>query len=403
MAHELSIEALRLIRASGLLTRGELASRLDISPSLVSKIVTGLIERGLLEERTAAEPANGRPAVRLAIRPTAGYFIGIDIGSPYQTAVVTNLAGDVVAGIREPSPNWDFSPACQEELTLRILKKAGITPDQVLGYGGGLRHIVDGVNGVVYRYTNPYSQTDTAGHPLNEPVRDELVRRLSFPHIIVDDVVRALGVAEARYGLGVGVDNFVYLLSDTGIGLAIMHNGMPYIGASHIAGEIAHVPVGDPAQVCNCGNSGCTGLFAGVGYVLVKVHQLLADSMVRSSLRGKQELTIEDVVEAGERGDKLAIQALAEAGGYMGMAMAVVLNMYGPRMTVAGGCLMKSSIYRSAANWQMRLRALQMVAQGIEIQLTSLDDLAGARGAATLAIDAMFTPGEKDILHLAKQ
>jgi hypothetical protein len=51
----------------------------------------------------------------------------------------------------------------------------------------------------------------------------------------------------------------------------------------------------------------------------------------------------------------------------------------------------------------MRLRSLEMAARGVELKRTPLDELAGARGAATLAINALFTPGEQDIVHLIEK
>ena len=43
----------------------------------------------------------------------------------------------------------------------------------------------------------------------------------------------------------------------TGMGFAIWLNGGPWTGAHGVAGELGHIPQGDNALICGCGNPGC--------------------------------------------------------------------------------------------------------------------------------------------------
>ncbi len=43
----------------------------------------------------------------------------------------------------------------------------------------------------------------------------------------------------------------------TGFGFGVWLNGAPYVGAHGVAGELGHIPLGDPAVSCGCGNPGC--------------------------------------------------------------------------------------------------------------------------------------------------
>ncbi|WP_413723701.1 allose kinase [Sodalis sp. RH16] len=43
----------------------------------------------------------------------------------------------------------------------------------------------------------------------------------------------------------------------TGFGFGVWLNGAPYVGAHGVAGELGHIPLGDPAARCGCGNPGC--------------------------------------------------------------------------------------------------------------------------------------------------
>ncbi len=402
MAHELSMEVLRQIRRAGTCTRSDLAKGQCISLSQASKITAGLLSLGLICEGGSHDRASGRPAGRLSLNPGAACVVGIDVGSDRQTAVVTGLTGEIITALDEPSPGHDISFPCLADLIQRVIRTSNIRLEQVLGLGVGVSDIVDPVSGMVYRYGNP-DFPEYILNTNNQPVRDELASNLPFPHILVDDVVRTLGIAEAMYGSGAGESNFVYVLLDTGIGMAIMLNGVPFIGASHIAGEIAHLPVGSQAVQCSCGSTGCLGILASFGYILKETHRQLAESPVRSGLRLLKDITIDDVLKAGESGDKIAAQVLMETGEYIGQALAVILNLFGPRLVIAGGKLAQSTICRETASRVMRLRALEMASRGVELKLSPLDALAGARGAATLALDALFETGSKDILALQEE
>lgn len=107
--------------------------------------------------------------------------------------------------------------------------KASVPPEKVFGIELRLRRTVDTVTGVAHGWQN-IPGWESAW--VDFPVRQVLQNELPYPHVMVDDIVRALGVAEGNYGAGHPDDDFVYVLADTGIGMAIMLNGSPYIGFS---------------------------------------------------------------------------------------------------------------------------------------------------------------------------
>ncbi|STV96767.1 D-allose kinase [Klebsiella michiganensis] len=43
----------------------------------------------------------------------------------------------------------------------------------------------------------------------------------------------------------------------TGMGFAVWLNGGPWTGAHGVAGELGHIPQGDDALTCACGNPAC--------------------------------------------------------------------------------------------------------------------------------------------------
>lgn len=390
---------LQHIRQAGQLTRREIAQRVGLSLSLVSRLTADLLVQGLITEVGRSESDGGRPPDLLALAPNAAYVVGLDIGGRRQRAIMADLRGAIVASLVESTPLANEREAILanlEQLIDRIIAEAGLSRSAVMGVGIALRAIVDSTTGVVYGWPNTpawsAAWTDFA-------VRDALVARLPWKHIAVDDTVRTLGVAEARYGHGFQQQDFVFVLADSGLGMAIMLGGAPYLGPSHIAGEIGHMTFGSASTLCDCGNTGCLETLSSTTAILACVRQRLTESHIRTVLRRSDgDPRIEEVIDAAETGDKLAYQLLTEAGEYFGNALAIVLNLLGPKLVVVGGKLATSSVYLDAAWRMMKLRTLDQASRNVRVERSEQGELAGARGAASLVLDALFSSGGSNIL-----
>jgi predicted NBD/HSP70 family sugar kinase len=279
------------------------------------------------------------------------------------------------------------------------LASSGLSSGAILGIGVSLWASVDPSSGVVSSWT----ETPTLSATLKDfAIRDALQAAWQSPHIVVDDIVRNLGIAEVEYGHHQGnSEDFLFALADTGIGLAIMLAGAPYVGPYQIAGEIGHIPMAGVTIPCNCGNTGCLETVASVNAIMRAIHQRLSESNVRSTLRNiENQATIQDAMAAAESGDKLAYQVITEAGQYFGSGLATAVNLLGPKMIIVGGTLAKSSVYLDAARRNLRLQALSKISTGVRIEPSQLDDLAGARGAAARVLNKLFEPYGMNLLAL---
>ncbi|MFL5806404.1 MAG: ROK family transcriptional regulator [Roseiflexaceae bacterium] len=403
-ANDRRLAILQHIRQAGQLTRREIAQRVGLSLSLVSRLTAELLAQGLISEVGRSESDGGRPPDLLALASNAAYVVGLDIGGRRQRAIVADLRGAIVANLVESTPlstEREAILANLEQLIDRVIGEAGLSRSVVMGLGIALRAIVDSTTGIVYGWPNTpawsAAWTDFA-------VRDALAARLPWTHIAVDDTVRTLGVAEALYGHGIQQQDFVFVLADSGLGMAIMLGGAPYLGPSHIAGEIGHIAFGNASTLCDCGNTGCLETLSSTTAILARVRQRLAESHIRTMLhRSDREPRIEEVIDAAETGDKLAYQLLTEAGEYFGDALAIVLNLLGPKLVVVGGKLASSNVYLDAAWRMMKLRTLDQASRDVRVERSQQGELAGARGAASLVLDTLFSSGGSNILAHAMQ
>jgi predicted NBD/HSP70 family sugar kinase len=392
--------ALKLIREAGQCTRSQLAEWLEISLSLVNRLVNDLLSAGLILEMGQLESNGGRPAVLLVLNPDGGYVIGVDYGEKSQSAALVNLAGKRIATITEQAvPTEERQKVVEAILDLveRVTMKGAIPRERILGLGVGIRDIVDASMGMVYGTPQPGWGSVWVEFPLLEALN----KQSSIAHIVVDDIVRALATAETAH-LPANEKDFLFILADQGLGMAIMIDGKPFTGFSHIAGEIGHIPV-ESGPLCTCGSYGCLSLHADTLSIVAKVRERLDTLPMKSMLSQVENPSIEQVIEAANGGDKLAYQVMTEAGQYLGKALSVVVNLLGPRTIVIGGRLSRAERYVQAAYETIKMTALDRASRFVQVIPSELDETAGPVGAASLALNALFQPGAGNLLRLIQQ
>ena len=78
-------------------------------------------------------------------------------------------------------------------------------------------------------------------------------------------------LAELHHGAGRGTDHLLYLTGTVGIGAGLVDGGRLVRGARGFAGEVGHLPIGEPDARCGCGRLGCWEATIGLHAVLAKV------------------------------------------------------------------------------------------------------------------------------------
>jgi predicted NBD/HSP70 family sugar kinase len=379
-------------------TRQELSAT-GLSVNRVSAALSQLAARGLVREEPVQDGLPGRPVVRFSVEPDAGRVIGLDIGGQQSRAVVNDLGGNVVAAVtRSSSVTPDRHVILSEivDLVGGVCQEAGIEREQVAALGVGVRGIVDATTGVVLGWPNtPTWAAAWTGVNLARELREAL----GLDPIVVDDSVRAMAVSAHRQGPARGSANFLYVFLGTGVGSALLIDGQPYYGGTGLAGELGHVTVLEDGPWCSCGNRGCLEVMASTNAVMQRVRDRLAESYLLSVLREpfqRGQLTLEALIEAARAGDKVAFQILDEAGTSVGKVVAIALNLLGPELVVLGGPLVQGDgIVLEAVRRQVRLRALQHIANRTRIIGDDRGELCGACGAALLATDALFSAPDR--------
>ena len=396
------IAVLQHIHRAQRVTRRALCEQTGLSLGRVNALVSQLLRRGLLREAGVQEGVPGRPAALLSLNSDAGRVVGLDIGGHQSRAVLSDLSGRILTTLVRPTeavPDPTVILDNLARLVEAVCQRAGIQAATLSALGVGVRAIVNTQTGVVQGWPSaPAWSPGWTG--LDVPA--SLGHRLGVSPVVLDDAVRAMAMTAHRFGPARSYRNFLYVFLGTAIGAGVFVDGRPYLGSQGIAGELGHISISEDGPWCSCGNRGCLEVMASTSAVMRRVRERLTESQLMSALRepyARDELTLAALIEAACAGDKLAFQILDETGSYVGKVIALALNLLGPELVVLGGPLAQDGgIILAAVQRQVRLFALQHISRHLTIVCDDQGELAGARGAALLAIERLLSSPE----HLAR-
>lgn len=374
---------LNLVKSAGPLSRRDIVRRSGLSAATVTNLTAELIAEDLVHEMGPGETTRGRPPVLLRLNNRAGFVVGVKVMEDALAAVVTDLDAEVLAYRSGPlpnSPDKGRSSTTPEEaveaivtIVELVLGDARVDRSAVVGVGLGLAGVMDSRTGrVVFSPFFSWTDVDLAG-PLS--------RRVGMDVILENDV-NALTIAEQWFGHGHDYDHFCVVTVGSGVGLGVVVNGQFYRGHNGGAGELGHTTLVEDGPSCYCGKKGCLEMLASDRAVIAEAERRIPDG---------RALNLEGVVAAAEEGDVAAREVLADAGHWLGIGIANVVNLFNPGLVIIGGEGVHAGEWRFGP---MRQAFEAHVFDGLADQTEFVIEPAGnetwARGAACVVLGEMF-------------
>lgn len=206
-------------------------------------------------------------------------------------------------------------------------------------------------------------------------------------NVIIENDANAAALGEAWLGAGRGYGYFVLMTLGTGIGGGVVCNSM----LAPIAAEIGHMTIVANGNACLCGNVGCLELYAsGRAMVDRAIQGIMAgtDTRLRSCCEGNAyRVSPEIIYEMALDGDAFSRELLKDAGRYLGIGMANIINIFSPQAIIlAGGLTGMWNIYVQEAIKEAQKRAFKELFDNTNIIPSQLGDDGGLIGAARLAL-----------------
>ncbi len=200
-----------------------------------------------------------------------------------------------------------------------------------------------------------------------------LARFIDVPFCVNNDANMA-AYGEYRCGSGLSTHSLVLLTIGTGVGSGIILDGKIWEGACGFAGELGHAVVNPMGEPCKCGSQGCLETEVSAPKI-VKNYQAYSKS--------SKDITAEEVFRRAEDNEKAAKQAFATAGFYLGLGLALAINLLNPEKVILGGGVMKAGKFLlPPALDEAAKRSFKGSFRCCSIEGASLGNKAGFIGAA---------------------
>jgi len=265
-----STKIINLIREQGSLSRVEICEKLDIPQSTVTRITNKLMKLNMLREGQQGHSSGGRRPIMLEVNENCFYALGIELGRSSIKAALINLNGELLS-FRMKVTSGDESiqaiVAYVKEIVQEVKVQADILQARVLGVGVGLPGPLDETEDQKVSPPNFYGEKDI-------PLKHLLEEALELP-VTLDNDANVATLAERWFGDGVGYRDFSYVMTDIGIGCGLMINGSLYRGLQGESGELGHMSIAFPGELCHCGNYGCLETLSSIPAIEETYHKML--------------------------------------------------------------------------------------------------------------------------------
>jgi glucokinase len=237
-------------------------------------------------------------------------------------------------------------------------------------------------------------------------VRGALEARLGLPVVYNNDAnAAALYAHSVRFGAKAAGHSSVSVIVGTGLGGGVIESGRIVKGAAGMAGELGHVQIpmhgllaeGQPLPVCNCGFVGdaeSVASLTGIQRNLLPYWLTRFENHELSRVADTKEAA--KLVRAyGEKGDPLARRIFEQQAMAIGRLFTIAANFTDPDTYFLGGGVVETTPkfrqwFLAKVREHTALREEQ--AQVATLALVPDLDMAGARGAAIAALDALQAP-----------
>ncbi|XP_010223491.1 PREDICTED: bifunctional UDP-N-acetylglucosamine 2-epimerase/N-acetylmannosamine kinase [Tinamus guttatus] len=306
--------------------------------------------------------------------------LAVDLGGTNLRVAIVSMKGEIVKKYTQLNPKTYED---RLELILKMCVEAASEAVnmncRILGVGISTGGRVNPREGVVLHSTKLIQEWSSVD--LRTPISDAL----HLP-VWVDNDGNCAALAERKFGHGKGVENFVTLITGTGIGGGIIHQHELIHGSSFCAAELGHIVVSLDGPECLCGSQGCIEAYAS-GIALQREAKKLHDAdlllVEGMSMKEEEPVGAAHLIQAARLGNARAAGILRTAGTALGLGVVNILHTLNPSLVVLSGVL--ATHYAGAVRDVIQRQALSS-AKAVDVVVSNLADPA-LLGAASLVLD----------------
>ena len=397
---DISLSALKLIKLkksiikrltlAGVATIAELCKETDFSIPTVTKMISELIEEGIVFEDGKVGTPGGRRPSQYGINPDACYYLGVEVKRNSISIGIQDFNNNFV----KLSENISYTLENTRESLFSLctiidqfVVGSGVPREKIIGACINLSGRINSRKGFSYSYFFFEEK------PLSEIIESQI-------HIktFLENDTRAMAYGEYNCGVVENEKDVIFVNIGWGVGIGIICNGKLYYGKSGYSGEFGHSPVFENEIICHCGKKGCLETEIS-GIALERKFKKALENGSISILSGKkptEEITIDDILTAIIKNeDTLAIEIMETIGSEMGRYLSMLINIFNPELVVLGGALAETGRYlHLPIQTAIHKYSLSLVSLDMELKMSALGSKAGVIGACYILRDKLFSTSD---------
>lgn len=374
--------------AKGASTIPELSKGIGVSLPTTTNALNELMGQGLVREIGKKADSAGRIPMVYDLEPTAGYFVGVNPEMDCLALAVSDFCGNLITEKQKVSYVYENTPESLAEMGKIInvfIDNLPIKREEILEICVNVAERVRSLEGRAY---NMFTF-------LEEPLAEKLTKLLELPTCIENDS-RSMTYGEFIKGCCKGKKDVIFVNICWGLGIGIIIDGKLYYGKSGYSGEFGHMTAYNNNIICHCGKIGCVETEVSgralkrklTENILAGKPSILSDKV----LKQKEELTLEDIMDAIAKEDVLSLATLQHIADELGKQLAGIINIFNPEMLVIGGEMSVTGDYLTLpVNMGIKKYSLNVMNEDSQIVTSELKDQAGVIGACLIARQKLLT------------
>jgi predicted NBD/HSP70 family sugar kinase len=381
---------LRCLIRKGPINRAAIAKLADLSIPTVMSIIDDLFEKNVVRSIGKGESSGGKPPEMLEIVPDRFYYIGVDVGSTVIRLVINNAVYEQVACLQKTTgntlpPKDLVDRICSYIVT--IVSQSAIEKRNILGVGIAMPGLIENNTGRVL-FSPDFGWEDI---PLQAWLQDSL----QYP-ILVENSNRALALNESYLPGEVESSRTTFSVNlGYGIGAGLVMGDQIFTGSGGTSGEIGHITVIRDGPLCACGNRGCLEAVAS-GIAIAAQAKKEAERNKKSKISelcggDLSKIDAKLVFDAAGQGDRAALAIIDTAAEYIGIGIAMAVNVLDPdRIVLCGGLMKSGPWFFKKINASIQKHKMRKAGNHLVISAGAKGEFSTANGACRVLANSLW-------------
>lgn len=377
-----ALAVMEIIRVLGPISRAELARQSQFKPAALTGLVRYLVTEGLVIESEEQRPAtsSGRPARLLRVNSSAKSVLGIDIEPDHLRFAVTDLSGAIL-NYRQIVCDRQQAPESTFDMIRSISAEMGVKRGSIVRVGSSCAGLLDEPAGVVLSSTNLPKWK-------NVPVRQWLEDIFEVPSDVGRSIHQAAW-AEHWFREENEAGKTLVVTLRTGVGFALVDNGVVYQGRDRFDGELGHTLIDINGPQCECGRRGCLETFISPASMTRRIADKVKQGRAKRLaplLAAGLEVDPELIYRMAREGDPDCRGIVGDLVYYLGIGIGNMVNLLNPdRVVLCGAIEVVNEELLTALRKEIQKQCLPQSWQNLDVRLSKHAERSALLGAAVRA------------------